>query len=241
MPKSKFEHIYRDLKEKIESEKYPYMELLPSENQLIEVYDCSRNTVRRAIKMLATEGYVQSQHGVGVRSLYRPIHRTNYLIGGIETFKDSAIRNNITTSTHVISFEDIICDQKLAETSGFEVGTPLYYIKKVRCIDDKPVILDINYFSKRIITDLTKDIVEQSCYDYFENDLHIDIATSKRLFTVERVTKQDQENLELNDYNCMAVIRGHVFTAGSELFEYTISRHRPDYFAFADTAIRKHV
>ena len=101
------------------------MELLPSENQLIEVYDCSRNTVRRAIKMLATEGYVQSQHGVGVRSLYRPIHRTNYLIGGIETFKDSAIRNNITTSTHVISFEDIICDQKLAETSGFEVGTPL--------------------------------------------------------------------------------------------------------------------
>ena len=104
MPKSKFEHIYRDL------------ELLPSENQLIEVYDCSRNTVRRAIKMLATEGYVQSQHGVGVRSLYRPIHRTNYLIGGIETFKDSAIRNNITTSTHVISFEDIICDQKLAES-----------------------------------------------------------------------------------------------------------------------------
>ena len=108
MPKSKFEHIYRDLKEKIESEEYPYMELLPSENQLIEVYDCSRNTVRRAIKMLATEGYVQSQHGVGVRSLYRPIHRTNYLIGGIETFKDSAIRNNITTSTHVISFEDLI-------------------------------------------------------------------------------------------------------------------------------------
>ena len=39
MPKSKFEHIYRDLKEKIESEEYPYMELLPSENQLIEVYD----------------------------------------------------------------------------------------------------------------------------------------------------------------------------------------------------------
>ena len=57
MPKSKFEHIYRDLKEKIESEEYPYMELLPSENQLIEVYDCSRNTVRRAIKMRDFDSY----------------------------------------------------------------------------------------------------------------------------------------------------------------------------------------
>ena len=63
MPKSKFETIYKDLKQKIENEDYPYQELLPSENTLITFYSCSRNTVRRAISMLAKDGYVQSLHG----------------------------------------------------------------------------------------------------------------------------------------------------------------------------------
>ncbi len=32
MPKAKFESIYKDLKQKIESGEYPYQDLLPSEN-----------------------------------------------------------------------------------------------------------------------------------------------------------------------------------------------------------------
>ena len=48
MPKAIYDHIYRDLKEKIETEVYAYQEMLPSENTLVREYGCSRNTVRRA-------------------------------------------------------------------------------------------------------------------------------------------------------------------------------------------------
>lgn len=40
--------------------------MLPTELQLIERFSCSRNTVRRAISQLNTEGYVQSIKGKGV-------------------------------------------------------------------------------------------------------------------------------------------------------------------------------
>ena len=71
MPAAKYDGIYRDLKNKIESEQYEFQELLPSENQLVEVYGCSRNTVRRAIAGLVTDGYVQTVQGKGVRNIYR--------------------------------------------------------------------------------------------------------------------------------------------------------------------------
>ena len=58
MPKSKFGGIYRDLKARIERGEYPEQTSLPSENVLIGVYQCSRNTVRRALAELAAEGYV---------------------------------------------------------------------------------------------------------------------------------------------------------------------------------------
>ena len=53
MPRSKFGDIYRDLKYKIESGEYPYQSLVPSENTLVAVYRCSRNTVRRALDIPA--------------------------------------------------------------------------------------------------------------------------------------------------------------------------------------------
>ena len=63
MAETKYDKIYRDLKEKIEGDRYPYLSYLPSEYSLIEEYDCSRNTARRAIGQLAKEGYVQSKIG----------------------------------------------------------------------------------------------------------------------------------------------------------------------------------
>ena len=66
MPKAKYAEIYKDLKCKIENGEYEFQELLPSENQLILTYACSRNTIRRAIASLVTDGYVQTMQGKGV-------------------------------------------------------------------------------------------------------------------------------------------------------------------------------
>lgn len=82
MPRSKFGDIYRDLKYKIESGEYPYQSLVPSENTLVAVYGCSRNTVRRALAGLIEAGYVQAIQGKGVRVLYRPAARAPLPWGG---------------------------------------------------------------------------------------------------------------------------------------------------------------
>ena len=65
------------------------------------------------------------------------------------------------------------------------------------------------------------------------------IVTSKRKMTVEHTTPVDEKYLELNDYNCLAIVTGQTFNADGIMFEYTQSRHRPDYFCFQDTATRR--
>ena len=71
MPKAIFEGIYRDLKGKIQEGTYSYQELLPSEGELTAEYGCSRNTLRRAVSMLADDAYVQPMHGRGVRVIWQ--------------------------------------------------------------------------------------------------------------------------------------------------------------------------
>ena len=212
---------------------------MPSENKMVTIYDCSRNTIRRAIAKLVEDGYVQSLHGKGVRVIYQPVDQTAFTIGGIESFKESAIRNHRERRTDVIQFTEITADERLAQKTGFPPSSELYYIQRVRYLDGKALIIDINMFLRSLVPGLTPEIAKDSIYDYIENTLGMQIVTSKRKMTVERVTEIDEKYLELNDYNRLAVVTGQTFNADGVMFEYTQSRHRPDYFCFQDTATRK--
>lgn len=239
MPKAKYNQIYRDLKEKIETEVYAYQEMLPSEHILITEYGCSRNTVRRAISELTAEGYVQPMHGKGVRNIFQPVEQTAFTVGGIESFKESAIRNHRTPFTKVLLFTEITADEKIEKKTGFRKGSQLYYIQRLRSLNGKPLILDHNYFLKELTPGLTPGIASKSIYDYLEGELGLTITTSKRTLTVERMTQIDEKYIDLKDYNCMAVITSQTFDDNGIQFEYTQSRHRPDYFRFQDVATRR--
>ena len=241
MPKAIYDHIYKDLKEKIETEVYAYQEMLPSENTLVREYGCSRNTVRRAIAELTADGYVQPMHGKGVRNIFQPVEQAAYTVGGIESFKESAQRNHQVGRTKVLCFMELTADEKISRRTDFPVGAELYYIQRLHYLDEKPLIINHNYFLKSAVPGLTPEIAEHSIYDYLENTLHMTIVNSKRVMTVEKITQIDEKYLHLddNDYNCMAVVSSHTYNSDGVMFEFTQSRHRPDYFRFQDNAVRR--
>ena len=98
--------------------------------------------------------------------------------------------------------------------------------------------MDKNYFLVSAVKFLDEKIAETSVYDYLENVVHMKIVTSKRKMTAELATSEDKKYIELDDYNCLAIVSGRVFNSDGIQFEYTESRHRPDYFCFEDTATR---
>ena len=238
MPKEKYTSIYKDLKTKIESSEFEFQELLPSENSLIQTYGCSRNTVRRAIQALVADGYVQTQQGKGIRNIFQPATQTSFTIGSIESFQESALKNHQTPKTEVLCFTELTADKKVSSRTGFPIGSELYYLQRLHYLDGKALILNHNYFLQSVAQGLTKKIAEQSIYEYLEQTLHITIVTSKRTMTVEKMTEIDGKYLDLGDYNCLAVVSSQTYNGDGVMFEYTQSRHRPDYFCFRDNATR---
>ncbi len=132
-------------------------------------------------------------------------------------------------------------DHTHVEITGFPENSIVYYIQRIHYLDDKPLIVNHNYFLKEAVPGLTKAIAEQSIYEYLEQTLHMTIVNSKRIMTVEKVTEIDEKYLKLNtnDYNCVAVVSSQTYNSDGIMFEYTQSRHRPDHFRFYDNAVRK--
>ena len=239
MPAAKYDGIYNKLREQIVTQKYPAGSFLPSEHQLTQVYDCSRNTVRRAIRQLSEEGYVQSIHGKGVRVIYWQALQTQLFMSGIESLKETAERNGASLHTKVIRFEEVKIDEKLAEMTGFDIGDEVYDVQRVRYLNEEATILDHSYYLKRAVPGLTEQIAEESVYEYMEKTLGETILMTRRKYTAERETDLDTKYLDLHGYNCLLVITDQTFTKEGVMFAYTHSRYRLDRFVFYKLIRRK--
>ena len=236
--KAIYKDIYESLLSSLRSGEYPYQSFIPPESHLVEKFQCSHNTVRRALAMLAQQGYVHPVHGKGVRVTYLAHERAPFELGGLETFAEAAQRNRLDTVTEVPVFEEVACDERMAVDSGFPEGAGLWHLKRVRRIDGKALILDDNYFLQQAVPGLTREIAEKSVFAYLEGPLGMHVAMSKRTVTVEPVGEDDERYLDLEGFDCLAVVTNHVFDSEGLMFEYTRSRHRPDYFSFSTVAMR---
>ncbi len=86
---------------------------------------------------------------------------------------------------------------------------------------------------------LTQEMAEGWIYRYLEGELHVQVINSKRVVTVEKAGPLDLQYLEMGDCNCLAVVSSQTYNGDGVMFEYTQSRHHPDYFRFQDNAVRR--
>ena len=215
--------------------------MIPSENALAQIYDCSRSTIRRALGELQKRGYIQTLFGSGSCVIYRPLKQMEFMFGRIETFKETAIRNHFEGRTEVVFFEELVADENVSEKTDMPVGTELIEVHRVRYINGKPLILDKHHFLKDAVRGLDREIASNSIYEYLEGVLGMRIMTSKRRVKVERADDCDKKFLELGEFNCVAVVSSRTYNSEGIQFEYTQSRHHPDFFCFEDTATRKSI
>ena len=60
---SKYKKVYNDIKTQINHGNLVPLQELPSENDLMQNYGFSKDTIRRALSLLEIDGYIQKQQG----------------------------------------------------------------------------------------------------------------------------------------------------------------------------------
>ncbi|MBQ9005828.1 MAG: UTRA domain-containing protein [Atopobiaceae bacterium] len=230
--------IYKDLREKIMSGVYPYQTYIPSELKLIEEYECTHNTLRKALQVLQMHGFVQPIRGKGVLVIWQLGRRTRFVLGDIENMREAGERNGLVIETSVRRFERIVADERVAQLTGFAAGDELIRVERVRRLDGANLIFDKSCFLASSVEGLTPEIAADSIFTYLEGTLGMQITTSNRTITMEYATAEDREVLDLLDFDMLAVMENRTFNSDGVHFETTQSRHRPDYFSFLTTAVR---
>lgn len=232
---SKYQRIYQDLLAKIKSGEIEANTYLPSENELMKQYEASRDTIRKSLNLLLQNGYIQKNKGKG--SLVLDIDRIAFPVSGVTSFKE--IQKNLKgkTKTIVNIFLESEVTDKMKKHLGMEKGN-MYHVERIREIAGEKVILDIDYINGEVIKGLKLEHAQNSLYEYIEKDLGLKISFAKKEITVVKATEREMELLDMNEYDVLVCVKSYTYLEDGTMFEYTISKHRPDKFRFVDFARR---
>ena len=232
---SKYQMIFQDILSKIKNEEIKPNSYLPSESELMKVYSASRDTIRKALDLLLQKGYIQKTKGKG--SMVLDTSRIAFPISGLTSFHElkKTMKGQIETIV-VVFFEEEVNDilkKELYMDSG-----KVYHIERIRKINGEKVIYDIDYLKKDVIKGLSITNAQNSLYDYIENELKLQISFARKEITIVKATEQEKILLDMQEYDFLVCVKSYVYLEDATLFQYSLSKHRPDKFRFVDFARR---
>lgn len=232
----KYISIYKEILSKIESGEVSPKTYLPSESDLMKDYEVSRDTIRKALDLLAKNGFIEKVKGKG--SIVLDINKLDFPVSRLISFKELAEKMHNKSKTILISLESIKPDNHIMKDLNISEDEKVWKIVRVREIDDERIILDKDFIVESIVPSLTEGICMDSIYEYVEGKLGLQISFAKKEVTVQNATEEDKKHLDLDDSNMVVVVKNYVYLNNAILFQYTESRHRPDKFRFVDFARR---
>lgn len=231
--------IYEEIARQIQEGHFPAKTILPSENEFAESYQTSRETIRKALNMLAQNGFIQKIRGKG--SLVLDLKRHQFPISGLVSFKELADNMGGKAKTVVEAFVLESAGPDFARELNLLEEDQVWKVSRVRKIGEERIILDKDYLAEKHVPGLTREHCRNSLFEYIEKSLGKKISFAKKEFTVEEPTEEDRLLLDMDGFHAIVVVKNHIYFDDATLFQFTESRHRPDKFRFVDFARRMDV
>ena len=186
-----YQKVYGLIKNEIESGNYPVGSFLPVETDLEEIYKVSRTTVRKAMKLLADEDYVEIKQGRGTMVLdYKAQQDFNRVTSVTESLRKKGYE--VTTKSMYI---DIIpAPMKLLSQLRLRDGEEIARIQRIQLADGKPICIMNNYLPYKMVSGIEKysgtfsalyEFLEQNYQILIENTEDLIYAASAELYEAQ--------------------------------------------------------
>ncbi|MEZ9709863.1 GntR family transcriptional regulator [Vibrio breoganii] len=233
-----YRQIADAIREKISTGEYKVGEALPTEAQLREEFSVSRVTVRQAIKLLVESEELESIQGSGT---YVKESKVNYDIDQQSSFAEKWAHLEGVTHSDVLAFEIQPASLSIADILEINEKEMVFYIKRVRFLNDQPITVEETWMPTEMFPDLTYQVMQGSKYDFIEKQKGMVIDRSEQEL-IPVLPQQDIADL-LNIDAALPIIekrtRGHLhddtvfeysrnyFTTNDYKFKLIAKRQRP--------------
>ena len=144
------------------SNEYAAGDQLPNEGELAERFECSRATIREAVRGLVDGGYLVRRHGMGtfVTAVPRHRHTLNANLSYTAMIREAGLdpgRRLVRKLTRPATDDE-------AEALRLAAQEPVLHLERIRTGDGVPVVFSIDRIPVAVLGDALDDVGDSSVY-----------------------------------------------------------------------------
>jgi GntR family transcriptional regulator len=247
VPEPIYRQIADDLQRKIESGELAPGDQLPTEAELRDTYDASRNTVRDAMKWLISRGLIETRPGQGTFVLEKidPFITTlgldTGLGGGETTTYLSEVRKRQRRPRNASpKIETHQAAEALAGDLQIAPGTTVVSRHQLRYIDDRPWSMQTTFYPFELVERgatrlVLPENIEPGAVRYLENELKVKEVGWRETIIVRAPDSDEAEFFQLPGDGRVAVfeVRRIAFEESGKPLRVTVTTYPADRNQFA--------
>ena len=168
-----YRKLYEILRKHISDGVYKEGDLLPSENELCQLYGMTRPTVRQSLSTLANDGYIKKHQGKGsiVHHLPREIGILS-VSGTTSAVGDRKLKTKIIVKPQLMQWPSDF----MFKLTDLEMESGCIYMERVRFLDDVPIFYDISFIANINLPRITaRQFENRSLFRILRDNYRIEI------------------------------------------------------------------
>lgn len=165
--------LYEILRKHIIDGVYREGDLLPSENELCQLYGMTRPTVRQSLANLANDGYIRKHQGKGsiVHQLPKEIGILS-VSGTTSAVGDRNLKTRIIVKPYLMQWPKDF----MFTLSELEKESGCVYMERLRLLDNVPIFYDISYIANINLPRITvRQFENRSLFQILRTHYYIEI------------------------------------------------------------------
>lgn len=222
--------IQQDLLKRIQTGEYTEGQLIPKENELTQIYQVSRPTVRQAIQGLVNEGYLERRKRRGTIVQRQKINQEFTHV--IESYDSEMNRKGIIPKTKVLTFKIDKANYEIASNLQINENDNVYKLVRLRYAGSKPIVLVTTYLPCCHLPNfLDIDFTSQRLYSVLYS-MQYPILQIRRKLDVLKADETTADLLDIDEGEPIFYFHSLSFTNNRLPIEYSISKYRGDINSF---------
>lgn len=222
-----YQQIQDNIIELIESNLLKGGDALPAERMLSDYYGVNRMTVRQAIDALVQKGLIYKKHGAGtfVREAQPLQTFTPTVMGFSQRMRDSGF----VTTTRLLQREVVAPSPIIAHRLGLLEQDSALLIKRLRMVNDEPLMIETSYLSQaQYPALLSEDLETQSLYHLLETLYNVQIMEAEHTLEPILTTPFETQHLGVDAQQPAMLVRVMAYTRDRTPVEFSKSIVRGD-------------
>ena len=223
-----YRQLAATLQQELERGRYAPNAALPAERELAASFSVSRDTVRKAIRLLEEQGVLYSDHGRGTFAAPESVRQMSRFL---DSFTDDALKRGGVPGQRILALAPVSADLAMSSLLQIAAGAPLVRLRRLRLIDGAPVGLQDSFLNLPAGATVRRGQLEAlgSLYRLLVEELGVTPSECLESLSAVAALPEEAELLQVGDGSPLLACERITLSDRRQPIEYCEMRYVPSY------------